>query len=1029
MTEGTVKLGLMPPLTGLVGIYGMEIVRAAQIACMEVNENGGVLGRTLELVIEDDGSQPETAVEAADALVNQHHCVAMIGNLLSNSRIAVAYRVAEPHKIPYLNFSFYEGSILSRYFFHFAALPNQQIDRMIPYMREKFGPRMFFAGHNYEWPRGSIDAAKLALLRAGGEVVGEEYFPFGVDAGGIEFLLDTISAAKPDVFVPYFAGADQVHLLTRFTERGLKDRMAVVMGHYDEMMASILPAQVREGFYSSNTYFMSVDSAANRSYLARLAKHAGVSGVWPAGNGILTNFGEGTYVCVKAFAKAANEAGSLDPEALVDALKTVAVTGPQGLVRMDPASHHATVNTYLSRCQADGSFAIVDSFGAIRPVLPERYNHQRISHQATLEDDIRLQARMLEQMSEAVLLVRSSDQAVVYANAGASGLFGYAKDELLEAKLSRLIALSEEGRDVSADLLLPLAHKGAWQGEVRMVRKDGANIWCSVSMSTFTHPVQGEVWLAVHRDITPLKKLQHELEEQREHLEELVHERTANLREAQRIGRIGNWDWDRASGGLVWSQQVFHIFQCDPSTYVPSFEGFMAFVHHDDVDMLTRSIEEGLKRGTYGVDHRIVLRDGSVRWVHEAGISKYDAQGEPVGISGTVQDITDRKHEEAAMMLAKEQAEQASLAKSEFLARMSHELRTPMNAILGFSQVLELETLTSTQMSAVLEIHQAGDHLLGLINELLDLSRIEAGKLAVAIRPVTLLPVIREASQLVKRLTDQMNVTLINRCDGQACVLADPARLKQILVNLLSNAAKYNRKGGTIHLDCRTDGPDILCISVTDTGPGMSAEKMARLFIPFERLGAELSSIEGAGIGLALARKLAELMGGTLDATSLPGQGSTFRVCLPLANAAAASGEVPAELKGRAETGRHTVLYVEDNAANLKVVEAMLRHQTNYTLLSAANGVQGMELAKRYRPDVVLLDIHLPDMDGYAVLRALRSDPETWAIPVIALSADAMPLDVERGMAAGFNRYLTKPVMIPELIAALASVISVAAPT
>ena len=401
MKKETVKLGVMPPLTGLVGIYGSEIQRAAQIACQEVNENGGVLGKLLELVIEDDGSLPQSAVVAAEKLLDHHRCVGIIGNLLSNSRIAVAYQVAEPRKIPYLNFSFYEGSILSRYFFHFAALPNQQIDCMIPYMHEKFGPRMFFAGNNYEWPRGSIDAAKRALHRVNGEIVGEEYTPIGVDAASIERLLDKVEATAPDVFVPYFAGVDQVNLLTRFTQRGLKQNIAVVMGHYDEMMASHLPAEVRAGFYSSNTYFMSVDSAENRDYIARLAQQPGISGIWPQGNGILTNFGEGTYICVKAFAQAANQAGSLDSEALVDALKTLQVTGPQGVVRMDPSTHHATVNTYLSRCGADGTFTIVEKFGAIEPILPERYNHQRISHQATLEEDIRLQARILEQMSEA----------------------------------------------------------------------------------------------------------------------------------------------------------------------------------------------------------------------------------------------------------------------------------------------------------------------------------------------------------------------------------------------------------------------------------------------------------------------------------------------------------------------------------------------------------------------------------------------------------------------------------------------------
>ncbi|MBF0614899.1 MAG: ABC transporter substrate-binding protein [Magnetococcales bacterium] len=366
-----IRLGLMTPLTGLVALYGPEISHAGRIACDEINQNGGILGRPLELIIVDDGSLPETAVPAAHALIDQHRCVAMIGNLLSNSRIAVASMVAEPRRIPYLNFSFYEGSISSRHFFHFAALPNQQIDRMIPFMAQEFGPKMFFAGSNYEWPRGSIDAARKVLARCGGEQVGEEYLEIGSSA--IDELLGKVARSGADVFVPYFAGQDQITLLTRFTELGLKNRMAVVMGHYDEAMASQLPPTVREGFYSSNTYFMSLNNAANHACLRRLGAMEGIHGIWPHGNGIVTNFGEGTYVCVHAFAKAAQQAGSLESEALLAALRTVEVTAPQGNVRMDPATQHAHVNGYLSRCNVDGTFTIIERFGQIPPLIPERY--------------------------------------------------------------------------------------------------------------------------------------------------------------------------------------------------------------------------------------------------------------------------------------------------------------------------------------------------------------------------------------------------------------------------------------------------------------------------------------------------------------------------------------------------------------------------------------------------------------------------------------------------------------------------------
>jgi ABC-type branched-subunit amino acid transport system substrate-binding protein len=366
-----VLLGLMPPLTGLVSLYGPEISHAGQIATDEVNAAGGVLGRPLELVIQDDGSLPDTAVPAAERLIKEKNCVAIIGNLLSNSRIAVDQQVAVPLKTPHLNFSFYEGSICSHYFFHFAALPNQQIDKMIPWMAENHGPKMYFAGDDYEWPHGSIDACKNALTGAGGEILGEEYFPLGTNE--FSALLGRVKDSGADVFVPFAAGTDQQALLKQFTAFGLKESMAVAMAHYDEAMMPGLEPEVRKDFYVCNTYFMSLDTPENQTYLAALDALPDVNGIWPDGDGILTNFGEGTYLCVHAFAKAANAAGSTDSEAVVEALKTITVTGPQGEVVMDPETHHAAVNTFLVQCTAEGTFPVVESFGRLDPVIPELY--------------------------------------------------------------------------------------------------------------------------------------------------------------------------------------------------------------------------------------------------------------------------------------------------------------------------------------------------------------------------------------------------------------------------------------------------------------------------------------------------------------------------------------------------------------------------------------------------------------------------------------------------------------------------------
>ncbi len=530
----TIRLGLMPPLTGMVGMYGPEITWAARIACAEINERGGVLGRPLELIVEDDGSLPDTAVPAALRLIDEHGCVAIIGNLLSNSRIAVAAQVTEPKRIPLLNFSFYEGSISGRYFFHFAALPNQQIDRMIPFMAQRFGLKMFFAGNNYEWPRGSIDAAKRALQRLDGNCVGEEYLDIGVTPAAIDRLLAQVARSGADVFVPYFAGNDQITLLTRFTEMGLKKRMAVVMGHYDEMMVSNLPPQVREGFYSSNTYFMALDTLENRQYLQHLAGQPGVDGIWPHGNGVLTNFGEGAYLCVHAFANAAQAAGTVAAEALVSALEQVRVVGPQGVVEMDAATHHASVNIYLSRCNPDGTFTIVESFGRNPPQIPERYREQMRAAQLhesppTPEVTARLAAEVgaarrklgtaqqILTVADMAILATDASGMIVEANRCACQIFGYREEELVGMSVHLL--LPPHFRQRHAELLRGFVEgdeterRMSGRGEITGYRKDGSFFPLEAAIAKFRNDDQDNDWLLVvtMRDVTERKKAEEDL--------------------------------------------------------------------------------------------------------------------------------------------------------------------------------------------------------------------------------------------------------------------------------------------------------------------------------------------------------------------------------------------------------------------------------------------------------------------------------------------------------------------------------------
>lgn len=525
------------------------------------------------------------------------------------------------------------------------------------------------------------------------------------------------------------------------------------------------------------------------------------------------------------------------------------------------------------------------------------------------------------------------------------------------------------------------------------------------------------------QDISELHKAELELRRHREHLEELVQERTARLseserelRRAQQIARLGHWSVNMLDDAMHWSDEIYRIFGRDPAEFQPSYENFVACVHSEDQRRVQLWRRELFRTGRQSVDHRVIHPDGQVRWVHGEAELERDAAGKPLRLTGVVLDITDRKQSEAELIRAKNEAERANRAKSDFLSRMSHELRTPLNAILGFAQVLELNPLKPEQVELVREIQRAGEHLLDLIDDLLDLSRIEAGKLAAALQPVVLRSVTVDAAQITQALYREKRIWLFDRCDAHVSVLADPKRLKQILVNLLSNAAKYNRPGGHVILSCaRSEGR--IRVAIADTGPGIEAEKLASLFKPFERLGAELGTVQGTGIGLALAKQMAELMGGTLGVDSTRGEGSTFWIDLP-----AAPVEETAQPPPRAEAAPApphpplTLLYIEDNPANFRVVELMLRHDPATRLVAARDGEQGLEVARRIRPDAILLDIHLPGMDGYGVLEALKSDPATHDIPVIALSADAMPSDVDKGLNAGFVRYLTKPVTLEALM-------------
>ena len=368
---------------------------------------------------------------------------------------------------------------------------------------------------------------------------------------------------------------------------------------------------------------------------------------------------------------------------------------------------------------------------------------------------------------------------------------------------------------------------------------------------------------------------------------------------------------------------------------------------------------------------------------------------------------------------AEQAAEAANRAKSEFLSRMSHELRTPLNGVLGFAQLLELDVLSARQRESVEHILKGGRHLLRLIDEVLDLARIETGKLSVSLEPVLAGEAIRGALDLIRPQAAAREVTLAPEITGDVFVRADRQRLQQVLLNLLSNAVKYNHDGGTVTISCAPAAePGRVRVAVTDTGPGIAPAMQERLFTPFDRLGAEQTGIEGTGLGLSLSRRLVEAMGGRLLVDSRPGDGATFIVELAAAEAPAVAAPpvddagvtaAPPPIQG-------TVLYVEDNLANLRLVERVLGRRPGLTLLSAMQGSHGLELARSHRPGLVLLDLHLPDLRGDELLARLRRDARTRDIPVVVLSADATAGQIRQLLAAGARAYLTKPLDVTELL-------------
>jgi PAS domain S-box-containing protein len=497
---------------------------------------------------------------------------------------------------------------------------------------------------------------------------------------------------------------------------------------------------------------------------------------------------------------------------------------------------------------------------------------------------------------------------------------------------------------------------------------------------------------------------------------------------------------------MVESVSDYAIVMLDPEGHVVSWntgaeriKGFLAeeivgqhfarFYPHEEVVMEKpqRDLDLAATTGRHEDEGWRVRKDGSTFWANVVLTAIRDQAGSLRGFAKLTRDLTERNKVETALTNAKATAEKANLAKSDFLSSMSHELRSPLNAILGFAQLMESDSPapSSSQKESIGQILHAGWYLLELINEILDLAMIESGKLSMSLEPVSLVEVILECQLMIEPLAQRRGIHMtFPTFDVPHSVKADRTRIKQVLINLLTNAIKYNQVGGSVIVECSgTTTSNHVRVTVTDTGPGLPPEKVAQLFQPFNRLGQEGQSEEGTGIGLVVSKRLVELMEGVIGVQSTVGRGSVFWVELLSTAALALSTRIetaeaipPAVASG---ARMRTLLYVEDNPANLKLVEKLVARRHDLRLLSAIDGNRGVDLARTCQPDVILMDINLPGISGIEALRILGEDIATSHIPVVALSANAIPRDIEKGLEAGFFRYLTKPIKVNEFMETL----------
>lgn len=573
----------------------------------------------------------------------------------------------------------------------------------------------------------------------------------------------------------------------------------------------------------------------------------------------------------------------------------------------------------------------------------------------------------------------------------------------------------------------------------RIKARDGSYWWTQACASS-TRNAEGRVTYlsGVNFDLSHLKETEKALR-----LSEARHERILAS------SNDGIWEWSASdaveAGRAHIDQGQFHTshscwahlgYSEEEVDSLPEDERlsiWRSHIHPHDLPQLYRSLRRHfIQRKTFDIEYRMIGQDGEMFWMRSRGQAFFNNKNRAISMSGINIDITELKKAQERVRKAKEDAEKANKAKSDFLSSMSHELRTPLNAILGFSQLsLYDDRLSDEQRDNAKQIHSAGEHLLQLINDVLDLSKVEAGKMSLSFEPVLPFLVVNECFALIKAMANKRSISLLsktNNLDG-VFVRVDVVRLKQCLLNIISNAVKYNTDHGQVCV-VFNQNENILELRIEDTGPGIPENKQAELFQPFNRLGNESSVIEGSGIGLVITKDLVEMMGGQLEYCNESGAGACFVMSFPiLENQSVASPELLNELKVNEppdlalNEAKH-LLYVEDNESNIYLMEELLKPYRQITMDSCGDVFTGLYNARTHLPDLIILDINLPDISGLDLVKVLKADVNTRHIPVVALSANAMETDIAYGKSCGFDDYLTKPLGLGRLISILNRVLA-----